>query len=139
MAESNGRVMTTTNALAGFTFLLMSTGLLFASDARYIASLKRLDPNTRLEQVCDAEAMMRIARDMPQFVPDRAKSDIISHPHHSKNVLSASGAAFRSKGHWYRLSFVCKGSADLTKVLSFTYQVGKLIPQSQWNAYGLWP
>ena len=109
-----------------------------ASDSRFVASLRQLDPNTRLEQVCDREAMLRIARDSRKFKPDRAKSYVTVLPQHIKDVLRAPGAAFRSKGKWYKLSFVCKGSSDHTEVISFDYKIGELIPAKQWADYDLW-
>lgn len=109
-----------------------------ASDSRFVASLRHLDPDTRLEQVCDREAMLRIARGSRGFKPDRAKSYATALPQHVKDVLRAQGAAFRSKGKWYKLSFVCKGSPDHTEVISFDYKIGELIPARQWTTYGLW-
>jgi hypothetical protein len=110
----------------------------FAMDPRFAASLKKLDPGTRLEQVCDLEAMSRIAKDSRPFRPDRAKTDVASHPQHAGDIVKGSGGAFRSKGHWYSFSFVCKGSPDHMNVLSFSYKIGEAIPESKWAAYGLW-
>lgn len=109
-----------------------------AADSRFFASLSRLDPRTRLEQICDLEAMLRIHRDGSSAHPDRAKSDVLSPPRHTGDVLNAPGAAFRDRGRWYKLAFVCKGSPDHLKVQSFSYKVGELIPQSKWADYGLW-
>ncbi len=107
-------------------------------DARFAASLKKLDPETRLEQVCDLEAMSRIDRDANPYHPDRAKTDVISHPVHTGDTVTGKGGAFRSKGHWYSFSFACEGTPDHTKVLAFSYKIGELIPESKWAAYGLW-
>ncbi|ATQ69064.1 DUF930 domain-containing protein [Methylosinus trichosporium OB3b] len=110
----------------------------FADDARTRASLQRLDLQMRLEQVCDLEAMERIGHETSLYRPDRAKSDVISHPKHLGDILSASGAAFRSGGRWYALSFICKASADHLKVLTFDYRIGDVIPEAKWTDYGLW-
>ncbi|MGE0061744.1 MAG: DUF930 domain-containing protein [Xanthobacteraceae bacterium] len=136
---SDKQVMTTAKCfLALIALACATTEPLFAASARYLASLARLDPDLRLEQICDVEAMSRIRRDSPQFAPDRAKSDVSAHPIHKGNVLRAPGAAFRSKGQWFSLSFVCKGSDDHMRVLSFSYKIGKIIPESRWPDYGLW-
>ena len=82
--------------------------------------------------------MERITRETPRFRPDRAKSYVTSAPNHLGDTLQARGAAFRSRGEWYGLSFVCKASSDHLKVLAFDYQVGKLIPEFDWPTYGLW-
>jgi hypothetical protein len=109
-----------------------------AGDARFLASLSRLDPDTRLEQVCDLYAMKQISRDDNPFHPDRAKTDVISHPRHSGNTVIGTGGAFRSGGRWYRFSFTCTGSADRMKVIAFKYKLGEAIPESKWASYGLW-
>jgi hypothetical protein len=122
----------------GLVAATMLNGSAPAADSRFVASLRHLDPDTRLEQVCDMEAMARIARDSRKFKPDRAKSFATKQPRHIKNVLRAPGAAFRSKGKWYKLSFVCTGSADRTAVVSFDYEIGQQIPEKQWAEYDLW-
>jgi hypothetical protein len=112
--------------------LLLLSSPAFAIDDRFLSSLNKLDPATRLEQVCDLEAMSRISH------ADRAKSDVVSHPIHSGNTLTANGGAFRQKGKWYQFSFVCKATPDHLKVISFSYKVGELIPEEKWSNYGLW-
>jgi hypothetical protein len=109
-----------------------------ALDARFAAALKKLDPQTRLEQVCDLEAMSRISRDSNPYRPDRAKTDVLSHPKHTGDTVTGSGGAFRSKGKWYAFSFTCKGTPDHMNVVSFTYKIGAPIPESKWAALGLW-
>lgn len=109
-----------------------------AMDARFAASLKKLDPETRLEQVCDLEAMSRIDRDANPYHPDRAKTDVVSHPQHNGDTVTGKGGAFRSKGRWYAFSFACKGTPDHMQVLSFSYKIGDPIPESKWAAFGLW-
>jgi hypothetical protein len=117
---------------------LFSTVPALAMDPRFAASLKKLDPETRLEQVCDLEAMSRIDRDTNPYHPDRAKTDASSHPQHTGDTVTGKGGAFRSKGRWYSFSFVCKGTPDHMKVLAFSYKIGELIPESKWAALGLW-
>jgi hypothetical protein len=108
-----------------------------AAEAQFRTALGRLDPQTRLEQVCDLEAMKRIKQE--QKVPtDRAQGAASAEPKTEGHTLTATGGAFRSKGAWYELSFVCQASADHMKVLSFEYQTGKAIPQAKWEDYGLW-
>jgi len=125
-------------ALAGFFLAFILTTPTLALDARAAVGLRRLDPQMRLEQICDLEAMERIGREKNEFYPDRAKSDVILPPEHLGDVLRASGAAFRSKNNWYRFSFICRASPDHMKVISFQYKIGELIPPSKWGDYGLW-
>jgi hypothetical protein len=125
------------SALVLIAMLVPATSVL-AMDARFAASLKKLDPQTRLEQVCDLEAMNRIDRDANPYHPDRAKTDVVSHPVHTGDTVTGKGGAFRSKGRWYSFSFSCKSTPDHMKVLSFSYKIGEPIPESKWAALGLW-
>ena len=108
-----------------------------SAEAKFQTALGRLDPQTRLEQVCDLEAMKRVKRDK-KFPADRAQGAASAEPKTANHTLTATGGAFRSKGAWYELSFVCQASPDHRKVLSFEYQTGKAIPESKWEDYGLW-
>jgi hypothetical protein len=108
-----------------------------AVDDRMARTLMRVEPDTRLEQVCDIEAMLWVGR-TTKLKPDRAKSDISAHPIHMGDTMKAPGAAFRSKGLWYALSFECTGTADHLGVLSFSFKVGKPIPKNLWADLGLW-
>lgn len=108
-----------------------------AVDARMARVLMKIDPDTRLEQVCDLAAMKRIGRETA-YRPDRAKSDIITHPIHRGDRLEASGAAFRSNGKWYAFSFKCTGTADHLNVVAFSFKLGDPIAPSRWADLGLW-
>lgn len=130
-----GAVLTFAVTLAMIT---IATGSALAGDARFFASLKKLDPATRLEQVCDLYAMEKISRDNNPYRPDRAKTDVISHPRHSGNRVTGTGGAFRSGGRWYRFSFSCTATPDHMKVIDFSYRLGEPIPESKWASYGLW-
>jgi hypothetical protein len=106
--------------------------------AKFAEGLKKLDLETRLEQICDYEAMQRIGRDAKGFRPDRSQSNAILETRLDGNTLTAKGAAFRSKGQWYQFSFTCKGAPDHLSVVSFAYQIGEPIPEAKWEEYGLW-
>jgi hypothetical protein len=109
-----------------------------AADSRFIASLGKLDPQTRLEQVCDLAAVNHIGLNGKLPKPDRAKSNVITPPRHHGDTIEGTGGAFRSGGKWYAFSFKCRASPDHLNVLSFTYRAGAMIPKSKWPEYGLW-
>lgn len=131
------RLWLATRILAGGLLLSVTTNRSFALDPRIARTLLRIDAATRLEQVCDIEAMRRIKQET-HFDPDRAKSDVSSHPEHDGDDMKAEGAAFRSKGRWYSFTFKCQGTPDHLKVLAFSFRVGTLIPKSRWADLGLW-
>lgn len=110
-----------------------------AQDARFMRALDRLDPKTRLEQICDLEAMRKMsASGSAKSRVDRAKSDVITPPQHLGNTLVAKGGAYRAGGKWYQMSFTCKATPDHKSVLDFTYKTGAEIPAAKWASYGLW-
>ncbi len=124
-----------------FVVLLLLSGSASASDKRqkHLENmLKRLDPATRLEQVCDVEAMKQINRDNRAFRIDRSVVSALSEPHVRGDTLSGAGGAFRSKGKWFQYSFTCKTTPDRLRVISFEYKVGDEIPQAQWSQHGLY-
>ncbi|KXF78993.1 hypothetical protein ATN84_04400 [Paramesorhizobium deserti] len=121
-------------------FILASTALPgVAMSGSVVKQLMELDPATRLEQRCDVEAMERIRDDPSRFSPDKVLAYAYSDPIVGTNSIRASGAAFRSNGKWFRLSFSCKTSPDHLKVLSFQYAIGSVIPEKEWPQHYLVP
>jgi len=108
-----------------------------ARQARTDKGLEKLDPSARFEQVCDIEAMTRIGRDKASHKPDRAVAYALGEPSVEGDVIEAPGAAFRSAGKWYRMTFRCKASPDRMRVEEFSYTVGAEIPEEDWLHLGL--
>jgi hypothetical protein len=52
------------------------------------------------------------------------------------NVLNPPQSAFSTRNTWYNLNFRCEVDADATRVLSFNFRVGSLIPPGEWAARG---
>lgn len=102
-----------------------------------VALLPRLAPDERVEQLCGLEAMGQIHDWQRDFEPDRVTAYALSGTKLSGRVLTAEGAAFRSKRRWYGLRFACTVSADLKRVTAFAFQVGEPIPRERWEALGL--
>ena len=111
----------------------------FAVDRRFEASLRKLDPTTRFEQLCDMEAMQRIGRSKSNpYKPDRALTAAVSEAVVTGDTMKGKGGAFRHRKQWYQFSFTCTVSPDRMKIKSFDFQVGAEIPESKWEDYGLW-
>jgi hypothetical protein len=101
--------------------------------------LKRLAPDMRLEQVCDAEAMKRIAKEhRGEYRPDRSILFALEQPKVDGDTIEGKGAAFRSKGKWYQYSFKCRTNPERLRVLSFEYRIGEEIPEERWAKHGLY-
>ncbi|MGP3710314.1 DUF930 domain-containing protein [Brucella sp. RRSP16] len=127
------------STLAGFLSFGLAVFPSFAMNASEKAQLEKLDPATRLEQRCDVEAMERITREQGKFSVDKVLAYAFSDPVTKKNSIKADGAAFRSREHWYRLSFVCKTDQDHINIVSFRYDIGDEVPQDQWDRHYLVP
>lgn len=121
--------------------LILASGSADASDKRQKQlenMLKRLDPSTRLEQLCDATAMSTISREHREFRVDRSVASALEEPRVKGHTLTGKGGAFRSKGKWYQYSFTCEANAERLRVLSFQYTLGDEIPEAQWSLHGLY-
>lgn len=106
---------------------------------RLEADLRTLDPQTRLEQVCDLKAMEVVAADKEgHHAPDRAIGEATKASSITGDTIVVTGGALRSHGKWHELSYTCKASPDHLKVIQFDYKLGPYIPKSEWDADGLW-
>jgi hypothetical protein len=108
-----------------------------AADTRLQKMLRQLDPGARMEQVCDMAAMARIRQDEREYKPDRTIAAALAEPKVADLSLEARGAAFRSGGKWFQLSYVCRTTADRMQVVQFDYKIGAAIPEDKWDSYGL--
>ena len=109
-----------------------------AMDNALRAGLMKLDPQTRLEQRCDAEILDRITHDDRKFKADRVVAYAFATPEMSADAIRSTGAAFRSKGQWYRLRFKCQTGPDHMEVLQLRYRIGDEIPEADWAKYNLY-
>lgn len=119
-------------ALVALPFLSIATPG-FAVDARITRQLEALDPDTRLEQACDTEAMARISAGKGGFKADKVIAYTFAEPEREGDSLNAPGAVFRSRGEWYRLSFNCLTGPKRINVRSFDYEVGSIVPHEEWT------
>lgn len=109
-----------------------------AMDSALRAGLMKLDPQTRLEQRCDAEVLDRITHDDHKFKADRVVAYAFATPEMGTDAIRSPGAAFRSKGQWYRLKFKCQTAPDHMEVLNLRYRIGDEIPETDWSKYNLY-
>ncbi len=100
--------------------------------------LKKLDPEERAHQVCGIKGIDTIRRDGKLPKADRLKTSINGRAAFTGTQVAAKGGAVRAKSHWYALKFKCDVSPDQMKALTFTYELGKEIPEDKWEDLGLW-
>ncbi|WP_196804850.1 DUF930 domain-containing protein [Methylopila sp. M107] len=98
----------------------------------------KLEPDTRFHQICDIETMRRISAEHGSLHPDRMVMDAEREAELSGDVIVGRGAAIRSGGKWYRLTFQCRATPDRLTVVELNYRIGTAIPETRWEEIGLW-
>nr|WP_246711733.1 DUF930 domain-containing protein [Phyllobacterium myrsinacearum] len=119
---------------------MLSAGVLADPRSRQTReALPTLELGTRLEQICNLEAMAQVAKWDKSFKPDRVIAYAMANTKVKSGVITATGAAMRSGGNWYNLAFNCAISPETQQVQSFEFTVGKPIPREQWAGHALAP
>ncbi|MFT0861277.1 DUF930 domain-containing protein [Ancylobacter sp. G4_0304] len=130
--------MTTTPTLP-FAFALSLLPLLAgAALARSTADqMLMLDPTARIEQRCNARGMGLLQREHKGLHPDELVAYAYANTVVDHGGIKAPGAAVRSGGDWYHLSYSCQTSHDGMDVTAFDYTLGSIIPKGEWDAHYL--
>lgn len=115
-----------------------ATPALALDDGRLKGQLMKLDPETRLEQTCDAEVLLRLNRDQRSLNVEKVVAYTFEDPVMGKNSIKAHGAAFRSGGSWYHLSYDCVTGPRHLDAHDLHYQIGAKIPKAEWGKYDLY-
>jgi hypothetical protein len=106
-------------------------------------ALARFDDETRMEQLCDIEAMAQIAARIPPskepFLPDRLVAYAMADTRRDGDTIRADGAAFRSLKRWYRLTFTCRLAPRGQEIAALEFTTGAPIPRRLWERYNLPP
>ncbi|MFG1478181.1 DUF930 domain-containing protein [Xanthobacter sp. V4C-4] len=110
-----------------------------AASPRRDEMILHLDPATRIEQRCNARAMGVISREHHDLRPDELVAYAFADTQVGADTIVASGAAVRSAGHWYRLSYRCRTTADGLDIREFSYALGSEVPRADWSAHYLVP
>jgi hypothetical protein len=125
-------------------YLVLAIGLLACVSSSFARTsnteqMLKLSPETRLEQRCNARAMEAIGREHKGFKPDELVAYAFADPAIKGNTIKAPGAAVRSRGKWFRLSYSCEASGDALSVVTFQYSLGTEVPRAEWAEHFLVP
>jgi hypothetical protein len=101
-------------------------------------ALEHLPPEFRSHQACILKGLSAVRREPRLRRADRMKTSIFSKAVLDGTKLTAKGGAVRSSGHWYSLSFHCDLTKDWMKAKTFSFELGKEIPEKDWEKLGLW-
>ena len=102
----------------------------FAMSNKVRAWLKDMAPQERMVQICNMEVMGKLDA-------DRLVDYTFSNPDIGDNAVTADGAAYRRKGHWYKVSYTCSTNKDQMEVLKLSFKKGKEIPKGKWTDLNL--
>jgi|GEM_PF-324770 len=86
----------------------------------------------RAGQLCSSELSAQLQNGSPAYNPDVLPAPKLP----NGTVLEARNIGFRAKGQWHDVSFRCEVDADATKIVSFSMNVGGLVPRSEWRKRG---
>lgn len=101
------------------------------------AALTMLGADERVVQLCSIEALAQIAALDDSYEPDLVAAYSRSEISVTRVSIDAPGAAFRSRGHWYRLAFKCRVTPEFDEVAGFEFRLGAEIPRVDWARYHL--
>ncbi|TIT34626.1 MAG: DUF930 domain-containing protein [Mesorhizobium sp.] len=95
-------------------------------DALATTSMGGLPRSQRGAKLCASVLQQQLldASYFPDLIP--------SVPLRAGNVVDGSDVAFRTTTAWYHLGFRCEVDTNATRVLSFNFRVGPVIPRDQW-------
>ena len=96
-----------------------------------------LSGDEQREQLCALEALEQIEAWDKSYKPERMVSYTFADVRYEGRRIIADGAAFWSHDNWHHLKFDCELSDDLSKVLSFAFLVGVIVPKRDWEQYNL--
>jgi hypothetical protein len=112
--------------------ILSSQELADPRNRKTAESLKRLEPQTRSQQVCDLAAILQINRQFSQYAVDFVVAYATEAVVRKGDAIVAHGAAFHSNGQWYNLAFECHVATNQRDVAHLRFKLGDAIPGDQW-------
>lgn len=120
------------DAWAQSRIILSSQELADPRNRKTVETLKRLEPQTRSQQLCDFETILQINRQFNEYAVDFVIAYATEAVVRKGDAVIARGAAFHSNGRWYNLAFECQLSANQRDVAHLKFKLGDPIPGDQW-------
>lgn len=87
----------------------------------------------RVGALCSTELHEQLANASPPYSVQRVPFDRLK----EGTVIEIFNTAFQAGGRWYSVSYRCGVNARATRVTSFAFRVGNLVPRSEWKRRGL--
>mgnify|MGYP000872079098 CR=1 FL=1 len=102
-------------------------------ESQAVTAMGDLPRSVRGSTLCVSELREQLLHHAPPYFADLLPSS----PLGKGNVIDVPDVAFRSNGQWRDLSYRCEVDADATRVVSFAFRIGEVIPPSEWRRRGL--
>jgi hypothetical protein len=112
-------------------------GKILAEDGEIAAALPTLGNDERVIQLCSIEALEQIKSAKPEYAPDTLVAYAFGDMNVAAGILTAPGAAFRSRRRWWNVSLTCAVAPNFTAVTAFEFTLGDEIPEADWDAHFL--
>lgn len=112
-------------------------GKILAEDKEIAAALPTLGNDERVIQLCSIEALEQIKSAKPEYAPDTLVAYAFGDMNVAAGILTAPGAAFRSRRRWWNVSLTCAVTPNFTAVTAFEFTLGDEIPEADWDAHFL--
>ncbi|MBA8877411.1 DUF930 domain-containing protein [Phyllobacterium myrsinacearum] len=131
-SKPNGsKAMKSSDPFADLSQKFMPNSMLDPRTAQIVA---KLSPEDRLASLCTSEALAQLGSNpstasRDALLPNGSSGGIIS-----RTSFSGAGAAFRLGANWYNIDYKCSVDAGISRVVSFTFKIGGLVPLSEWQA-----
>ncbi|MDQ0454565.1 DUF930 domain-containing protein [Rhizobium paknamense] len=104
------------------------------SDPHVREALGKLPPQRRIVQICSIEMLEQIRRSVPGSFPDVITGSPGTQEKISARLMDVQGAAYRSQGRWFDISYRCETDEKTSTITAFSFQIGAEIPRSAWQA-----
>ncbi|SIQ23324.1 protein of unknown function [Rhizobium sp. RU35A] len=102
-------------------------------NAKASTAMAGIPRGDRAGQLCASELQAQLLHGSPSYLPELLPAFRLPA---GTNVMNVPRGAFRARGAWYNVSFLCTLNADATEVEAFSYAVGGSIPRSEWRERG---
>jgi hypothetical protein len=87
----------------------------------------------RIGRLCLTELKAQLIAATPSYFPEIMPFDRLK----DGTVLEHDNAAFLANSQWYDLSYRCEVDAEATKIVSFSFDIGKPLTHEEWARRGL--
>lgn len=103
-----------------------------SDDPVAMRDMTNLSRSARADRLCLTELREQLRHASPPYDPELLPSFGLK----EGTVLDIPTAAFRADGQWYNLSFRCEVDEEVTKVMTFGFNVGTAVPRRDWKSRG---